>query len=128
MGSPAAVSQEGVTLMRVAHALDNFACVSRTRAFMGWDESPVCGWTGVICSPQQSVIGVNFTRALPPSQAVQPNVGHAIMLTGMLCHPNSTLSGVSSQEGGSPHICTASHGSTLEVHEEGQEDACLWEW
>ena len=75
--------------MRAAQALDNFARVSRTRAFMGWDESPVCGWTGVTCSAQQSVIGVNFTRALPPSQAAQPNMGHDIMLTGTLCHPQA---------------------------------------
>ncbi len=80
----AAVSADGIALMKVAQALDNFALVSRTRAFVGWDSSPVCTWTGVTCSAQQSgkMIGVNFTQALPPSQPVQPNVGHNIMLTG----------------------------------------------
>ena len=80
----AAVSQEGVALIKAAQALDNFGRVSRTRAFTGWDASPVCTWTGVMCSAQQSVTGVNFTQAAPPSQPVQPNMGHDIMLTGVL--------------------------------------------
>ena len=78
----AAATAEGITLMRAAQALDNFDLVSRTRAFQGWDSSPVCTWTGISCSVQQSVIGVNFTMAYPPAQPVQANMGHDIMLTG----------------------------------------------
>ena len=70
--------------MKVAQALDNFNLVSRTRAFLGWDASPVCTWTGIECSPQRTVIGVNFTQALPAAQPMQPNAGHDIMLTGTL--------------------------------------------
>lgn len=77
--------------MRAAQALDNFGLVSRTGAFIGWDASPVCTWTGVMCSAQQSVIGVNFTQIAPPSQPVQPNVGHDIMLTGTLGMLSSNL-------------------------------------
>lgn len=68
--------------MRAAQALDNFDLVSRTRAFRGWDSSPVCTWTGISCSAQQSVIGVNFTMPYPPAQPVQANMGHDIMLAG----------------------------------------------
>ncbi len=84
--APVAASQQGIALMKMAQALDNFGIVSRTRAFVGWDASPVCTWTGVACSPQLSVIGVNFTLPLPQGQAVQPNVGHDIMLAGTLRH------------------------------------------
>lgn len=80
----AAGSADGRALMKVAQSLDNFNLVSRTRAFLGWDASPVCTWTGIECSPQRTVIGVNFTEALPAAQPVQPNAGHDIMLTGAL--------------------------------------------
>jgi len=76
--------------MKAARALDNFGLVSRTRAFVGWDSSPVCSWSGIICSAQQSVIGINFTMPPQPSWThVQPNLGHEIMPTGvpnMHCH------------------------------------------
>lgn len=83
-----AASQEGAILMRAVQALDNFALVARTRAYQGWDASPVCTWSGVICSVQQSVIGVNFTMPPPPLLPFQANMGHDILLTGMStwCH------------------------------------------
>ncbi len=82
--------------MKVAQALDNFDLVSRTRAFQGWDSSPVCTWTGVSCSVQQTVIGINFTMPYPPRQPVQAHLGHDIMLTGAqpspcLCRDGSAL-------------------------------------
>ncbi len=119
---PAAVSADGITLMKVAQALDNFALVSRTRAFVGWDSSPVCTWTGVTCSAQQSgkLIGVNFTQALPPSQPAQPNVGHNIMLTGTFwaCFPIPPLQGsldIKIETSAHPQCQARESGSCVEV-------------
>ena len=68
--------------MRAAQAFDNFDAVYRTRAFQGWDSSPVCSWTGVMCSAQKNVTGLNFTTASPPPQPVQANMGRDIALSG----------------------------------------------
>ena len=68
--------------MRAAQALDNFDLVYRTRAFQGWDSSPVCTWTCVMCSAQKTVTGLNFTAAAPPPQPVQANMGRDIAFTG----------------------------------------------
>ena len=68
--------------MRAAQAFNNFDLVYRTRAFQGWDSSPVCTWTSVMCSAQRNVTGLNFTAAAPPPQPVQANMGRDIALTG----------------------------------------------
>ena len=68
--------------MRAAQGFDNFDLVYRTRAFQGWDSSPMCTWTCVMCSAQKTVTGLNFTTAAPPLQPVQANMGRDIALTG----------------------------------------------
>ena len=77
-----AATPEASILMRAAQAFDNFDLVYRTRAFQGWDSSPMCTWTCVMCSAQKTVTGLNFTTAAPPPQPVQANMGRDIALTG----------------------------------------------
>ncbi|CAK0785098.1 hypothetical protein CVIRNUC_008304 [Coccomyxa viridis] len=87
-----AVTPEASILMRAAQGFDNFDLVYRTRALQGWDSSPMCTWTCVMCSAQKTVTGLNFTTAAPPLQPVQANMGRDIALTGSVGVILATLS------------------------------------